>query len=123
MKKRDCSTCDGYGKCDIGVESCVDWRPFGGVTVTLNVEDFDRVWRRRHVRTAWKSLLAVFPEQKDGKLHRLHEKAIQPTPEEEAEMEARLEANARFLAGKTSESMLKELEGTTYEGALEEVKQ
>lgn len=120
MKKRDCSTCDWYGKCDISVESCQDWLPFGGTTVTLNVEDFDRAWRRRHVRSAWKSLLAVFPEQKGGKLHRLHEKAIQPTVEEELEMDARRETNARFLAGKTSDAKLKELEGLAYDGALEE---
>lgn len=120
MKKRDCSTCDHYGKCDVGVESCADWSPFAGATVTLNILDFDSRWRSRHARSAWKSLMAIFPEKKDGKLHRLHELAIRPSPEDELLMDARIEANAKFLAGKTEETLLKSLEGTAYLGALEE---
>lgn len=123
MKKRDCSTCDHYGKCSVESESCADWAPFMGKTASLDVVGFDKRWREAHVRTAWEALMSVVPNGRENKtLARLHAKAILPDPEEEALMDARIEANARFLCGKKEEELLAQMEGDAYQGALEEAR-
>ena len=123
--KKNCFTCEYYGRCSVNQKDCPDWSNKKSSKPVLDILNFNRNWQYINYVTFWKLLSnKIERESIHTWLLDMHNKSFKKWYNKDWHLilEDQLEINRKFLCGKSVDTFIDEASEIAHTNSIEQIK-
>ena len=117
--KKNCFSCEYYGKCAVTQYICIDWSNKKPTKPSLDIMNFNMTWQYLNFKSIWRLLSTItkkdFTKQNETAFKKWYNRDWSTL------LKDQIEVNNKYLNGRSVETIVEEATNTAYTTSLESI--